>query len=34
LSIDELAAQLQKKGHEIQADSIAELFRQHRIKKN
>jgi hypothetical protein len=34
LSIDELAAQLQKKGHQIQADSIAELFRQHRIKKN
>ena len=34
MSIDELAAQLQEKGHEINADSIAELFRLHRIKKN
>lgn len=34
MSIDELAAQLQRKGHAVQADSIAALFRHHRIKKN
>lgn len=34
MSIDELAARLQEKGHEIEAGSIAALFRQHRIKKN
>ena len=33
MSIDELAAQLQQKGHEVEAGSIAELFRQHRIDK-
>ena len=34
LSIEELAARLQEKGHEVEAGSIAALFRQHRIKKN
>jgi hypothetical protein len=34
ISIDELAAQLQRKGHAVEVDSIAALFRQHRIKKN
>ncbi len=34
LSIDALAARLQEKGHEVEAGSIAALFRQHRIKKN
>ena len=33
MNVDELAAQLQHKGHTIKADSIAELFRQHRIEK-
>jgi hypothetical protein len=34
LSINELAGQLQEKGHEVEAASIAALFKQHRIKKN
>lgn len=34
MSIDELAARLQEKGHEVESGSIAALFRQHRIKKN
>lgn len=34
LSIDELAARLLEKGHEVEAGSIAALFKQHRIKKN
>jgi len=34
MSIDELAARLLEKGHEVEAGSIAALFKQHRIKKN
>lgn len=33
MSIDELAAQLQDKGHAIEAGSIAALFKQYRIDK-
>ena len=33
MSVDELAAQLQSKGHAIEAGSIGELLRQHRIDK-
>ena len=33
MSIDELAAQLQHKGHAVEADSIAALFKQHQIDK-
>ncbi len=33
MSIDELAAQLQHKGHAIEAGSIVALFKQHRIDK-
>jgi hypothetical protein len=34
ISIDELALQLQKKGHVIETGSIAMLFKQYKIKKN
>ena len=33
MSIDELAAQLQEKGHTVEAESIAALFRRYRIDK-
>ena len=33
MSVDELAAQLQHKGHAIEAGSITALFEQHRIDK-
>ncbi len=33
MSVDELAARLQSKGHAVEAGSIASLFRQHQIEK-